>query len=351
MKYIKAIFILTLPLLMILGGCQSMSQETPTNKTTHLLGTVITATVYGDQAEHALNLAFERVQEIEDKMSRYQGGSQVDLVNQNPKGDPVEISSDTYLVMERALDFADKTDGAFNPLIGEIVDLWGIGTPDAKVPSPQELNEFLPYIDHKQLKLSKESDPTKLTATLTSSQVKVDLGAIAKGYAADQMRDILLEEGITSALLNLGGNVIVLGSKPDGSPWSIGVQDPLAPERGDIAAVIKAKDISVVTSGSYERYFEEDGIRYHHIMDPFTGAPAENGVISSTIIAPSSMDADALSTALYVLGKDKGLRLIESLPHAEAIIITDDLHVYTSSGITDQLFDLRSEDFIYEKSR
>lgn len=349
MTYKKVILILYLPILMVLSSCgQNPASQIPSaEKTAQMLGTVITAQAHGSNAKSALDLAFERALAIEYKMSRFKEGSEIDLINQNAGVQAVNISPDTYFVIKKALDYAHKTGGAFNPLMGDLVDLWGIGTDHAKVPSAEELNAFLPYIAYDQLELTK--DP--YTAKLTSSKVKVDLGAIAKGYAADQMRDVLLEQGITSALLNLGGNVIVIGSKPAGAPWSIGVQDPLAADRGEIAGVIRAKSTSVVTSGNYERFFNYNGIRYHHIMDPFTGAPANKGIISSTIITPNSVDADALSTSVYVLGKDTGLELLESLPNVEGIIITDDQHVHTTSGITQEIFTLRNEDLIDEKSR
>lgn len=333
----------------LLSGCQGKASYDPpfADKTAQLLGTVITARAYGDNAKDALDKAFERVSAIENKMSRYHDGSEVDLINQNAGKEAVNISPDTYFVIKTALDYAEKTDGAFNPLIGDIVDLWGIGTEDARVPSNDELNNYLPYLNYKQIVLTEEP----YTAKLTTDKAKLDLGAIAKGYAADEMRDILIKEGISSALLNLGGNVIVLGSKPGADLWSIGVQDPLADNRGDIAAVLKSKDTSVVTSGSYERFFEVDGIRYHHIIDPATGAPAERGIISSTIITPNSTDADALSTSVYVLGKDKGLALLESLPGVEGIIITDDLFVHTTSGVTHDIFTMKNKEFIYEKGR
>ena len=349
MKSKKKLLLLVLPIIILLSGCQT---KAPTDlpyadKTAQLLGTVITARAYGNNAKDALDKAFNRVTEIESKMSRYHDGSEVDLINQNAGLSTVDISPDTYFVIRAALDYAEKTNGAFNPLIGDIVDLWGIGTENAKIPSSNELDSYLPYIDYKQLELTENP----YTARLTTDKAKLDLGAIAKGYAADEMRDVLINEGISSALLNLGGNVIVLGNKPGADLWSIGVQDPLSDNRGDIAAILKSKNTSVVTSGSYERFFEVDGVRYHHIMDPLTGFPAENGVISSTIITPNSTDADALSTSVYVLGKDKGLALLESLPNVEGIIITDDLFVHATSGITDDMFTLKNKEFIYEKSR
>lgn len=333
----------------ILSACQSKSAPTEdsADHAAPLLGTIITAKAYGPQAEEALSLAFKRVREIENKMSRLLDGSEVDLINQNAGKQAVPISPDTYFVIDSALDYAKKTDGTFNPVVGNLIELWAIGTEDAKVPTQEEIDLFLPYLDYHQLVLTENP----YTAELTSDKIKLDLGAIAKGYAGDEMARILLEKGITSALLNLGGNVVVIGNKPDDTPWTIGIQNPLEEERGEIAGIVKATNTSVVTSGSYERFFEEDNVRYHHIMDPATGYPAENGIISSTIISPSSTQADALSTAVYILGKEKGLSLIESLSGVEAIIITDDHKIHTTSGIDGNLFTLKSEAFLYEKRR
>lgn len=348
-KYKKTCLILFLLSTLILSACSgpSPSMLPRSRKTKPLLGTIITAEAYGPDADKALDLAFKRVGEIEDKMSQYLETSEVSLINQMAGQEAVPISEDTYFVIKSALDYARKTDGTFNPVIGNIVGLWGIGTDNARVPSQGEIDKFLPYLDYDQLVLTKKP----YTAKLKSDKMKLDLGAIAKGYAGDEMARVLSENGITSAILNLGGNVVMLGKKPDNSLWTIGIQNPNEPERGEIAGILKGKNTSVVTSGSYERFFEQDNVRYHHIIDPYTGYPSENGIISSTIIAESSTKADALSTAVYVLGLKKGLDLIESLANIEAIIITDDHNVHISSGIDDDLFTLKSEDFSYEKSR
>ena len=345
----KISLLLLLFFTIILSSCQikNSPKKVSSDKAAPLLGTVITAQAYGVNAEESLNLAFDRVREIEKKMSLHLAESQVGHINQNAGKKPVSISTDTYFVIQTALDYAEKTNGSFNPVIGNIVELWGIGTENARIPSIEEINMFLPYLDYKQLILTK--DP--YTAYLTSDMIKLDLGAIAKGYAGDEMARILLENGVSSALLNLGGNVVVIGKKPNNTPWSIGIQNPLEPERGELVGVLNIQDTSVVTSGSYERFFEQDGTRYHHIMDPATGYPAENGIISSTIITPNSAQADALSTAVYILGKEKGLALIESLPNVEAVLITSDQNIYTSSGVKEGLFTLISEEYIYEKGR
>lgn len=173
-----------------------------------------------------------------------------------------------------------------------------------------------------------------MSVKLRNKGQAIDLGAIAKGYAGDEVKRILTNNGIDTAFVNLGGNVVTIGTKLDGSPWRIGIQNPLD-ERGSHLAIIEIKDRAVVTSGNYERYFIEDGKKYHHIMNPKTGYPAEEGIISSTIVSDSSIDADALSTSLYVMGLEKGLSLIEKMENVEAVIITDDNKVYITAGLKD----------------
>lgn len=341
------IFSIVLALLLFTSCSKQNSNAEPVaNKAMQLLDTFIIGRAYGDNSKRALDLAFERLKQIDSTMSRYNFESDIYKINENAGKKAVIVSPSTYFVIETAIHYANITNGTFNPVIGKVIDLWGIGTDHAKVPSKEELNMLLPHLDYDQLELDKHNS----AVLLTSDKVSLDLGAIAKGYAADEMKRILQEQGITSASLNLGGNVLVIGSKPNGDSWTIGIQNPLESERGKLAATIKVKDTSLVTSGSYERYFEYEGKKYHHIIDPATGYPAENGIISSTIITPNSIDADALSTSVYILGKEKGLALIESLPNVEAVIITEDLHVYTTSGVTSDMLTIHSEEFIYEKS-
>ncbi|EPN2092521.1 FAD:protein FMN transferase, partial [Clostridium botulinum] len=181
------------------------------------------------------------------------------------------------------------------------------------------------------------------TVMLKRKGQAIDLGAIAKGYTADELKKVLLNYNVSSAFLSLGGNVYVLGNKPDKTPWKIGVQNPLEP-RGDYLGIVSVSDKSVVTSGNYERFFERNGKRYHHIFDTKTGYPAEKGLISVSIISDKSIDGDALSTSVYTLGLDEGKKLIESLNNVEAVFVTKDKKVYITSGLKDT-FKLTNTDF------
>ena len=181
------------------------------------------------------------------------------------------------------------------------------------------------------------------TVFLPDAGMGVDVGGIAKGYAADEAARILGDAGVESALLDFGGNILVMGTKPDGSPWRIGVQRPDA-ERSRYIGIVRTADKTVVTSGPYERFFVQDGVRYHHILDPATGFPARNGIQQVTIVAERSMDADALSTSTYVMGLERGFDLIESLDGVEAIFVTEDRDVYVTSGVPD-FFELTDDDY------
>ena len=256
-----------------------------------------------------------------------------------------KLSSDTYSVIEKAVKYSKLTDGAFDPTIEPIVKLWGIGTDAERVPSKDEIAEKLKLVDYKDIVLDSKNSTAKLKRT---SQA-IDLGAIAKGYTADEVKNILLENKISSALINLGGNVYAMGHKVDGTDWNIGIQNPLD-SRGKYLGTISVSDKSVVTSGNYERFFMVGDKRYHHIFDPKNGYPSENGIISTTIISDTSIDGDVLSTSTYIMGLKKAQKLVESIEGVEAIFITDDKKVYVTSGIKDS-FNLTDKGFTYEEGR
>lgn len=309
---------------------------------TYLLGTILNVAIHdtGYQAE-LIDHVFERVAEIESKMSTSTSDyDETELleVNRAAGSEPVQVSEDTYGVLEKALSFSQLTDGAFDLTIWPLVTLWGIGTDAARVPSPEEIATARRLVDYTAVELLPDR-----RVFLPEAGMGVDVGAIAKGYAADEAARILRETGVKHALLDFGGNIMLIGSKPDGSPWRIGVQRPDG-ERSSFIGVLSLTDQSVVTSGPYERFFVQDGVRYHHIMDAATGYPAENGLNQVTIITPRSIEADALSTACYVLGLRPGLALIESRPDVEAIFVTDDHRVYLTSGIG-ETFELTDSDF------
>lgn len=304
----------------------------PTVHTNFAMGTVITMKAYGPNGEAAIQRAFDRIRELEGLMSVNLPSSQISKLNRNAGEMPVKLDRAVFYVLEKAKEYAALTGGKFDPTIEPIVKLWGIGTEKARVPQNSEIESALRLVNYQDLIL----DPSSLTARLARPGMAVDLGGIAKGYAADEVAQIFKEAGIKSAYVDIGGNVLVVGTKPDGSPWRVAIQDPRS-ERGLYVAIISAQDEAIVTSGDYERYFERDGRRYHHIFDPATGWPSNSGIISATIVSKSSIDADALSTSVFILGPTKGMKLIESLPGIEGVIITKDFGVLVSPGLKDRI--------------
>ncbi len=314
----------------------------PTFKKFFVLGTVIQLQVFGSNGERAIKEAVERLYDLDDKMSVFKEDSEISKINKNAGGLPQEVSTDTLFVMQKALEYSNLSNGAFDPTIRPLVSLWGFGTSDKKVPNLKDINEKLKLVNYQDIIL----DETNRTIKLCHSEQAIDCGGIAKGYAADAVKQVFLTNSITSAIINLGGNVLVLGQKNNETPWNIGIQNPLGP-RGEYIGILSAADKSVVTSGNYERYFIRDGKRLHHLIDPKTGYPCENRVISVTVISDNSIDGDALSTCLYVMGLNKGLKLIETVSGVDAIIVTEDKQVYVTPGIRDS-FKLSDQEFVYQ---
>jgi len=263
--------------------------------------------------------------------------SDISRVNAAAGIEPVQVHEEVFMVIKRALHYAKLSGGAFDPSVGPLVSLWGIGGDKPHVPSQEEIDEVLPLVNWQDVELDEETR----SVFLTRRGMALDLGAIAKGYAADEAAAIIRNAGIGRAIINLGGNIVTCGERKDGSPWRVGVQNP-NDARDEYIGILQVTEKSVVTSGVYERFFEYEGIRYHHIFSPDSGYPAENGLLSVTITAPLSIDADALSTTVFVLGYERGAALIESLAETEAVFIFSDLSVRKTQGadflITDKAF-------------
>lgn len=297
-----------------------------------VMGTLLSLQAYGPNAETAFSDTVRRMHEITDRMTINDAGSETLLLKQHAAIAPVELSADTFFVLSRALDYAESTNGAFDPTIEPLVSLWRIGFPDARVPEPNEIDSKLPLVDYSRVQLNEAES----TAYLPVAGMGVDLGAIAKGFAADESRRIMEEHGVKSALISVGGNIYAMGEKPDNTPWRIGIQDPLD-SRNRVMATLDVKDETLVTSGGYERYLDAGGVRYHHILDPSTGYPAETDLLSVTIVSKSSIDADALSTSLFLMGRDAALEYAQRDGGFEAVLIDDDLGVYCTCGIQNRL--------------
>lgn len=324
-KYILPIVVAVL----FLGGCESSGE--PIVDEAYLLGTVIRVAIHDDGYDARLiETVFNRVAEIEERMSTSEDDyedTELLSVNRAPAGTAVPVSPDTYFVLEEALRYSRLSGGAFDVTIWPLVRLWKIGSGGESVPPEEAIAAARDAVDYRQLTLGPDG-----TVTLPREEMGVDVGAIAKGYAADEAERILRDAGVEHALLDFGGNILVIGAKPDGSRWRIGVQRPDA-ERSRYIGIVRTTDRTVVTSGPYERFFVEDGVRYHHILNPNTGYPSRNGLEQVTIVAERSIDADALSTTSYVLGLEGAYRLIESIDGVEAIFAAEDHTLHLTSGI------------------
>lgn len=316
----------------------SDSSSASKTRTEVALGTVCTITLFNtyngavneESYDGLLDELFERLDSIEHIFSKNIDDSELSLINGSAStgSNPVKVSDEMLFVLEKALFYAEKTDGALNPALGALVELWGIGTTGERVPTQEEIDSVLPLCDYHDIVI----DKTSKTVFLKKAGMKLDLGAVVKGYAADELAKTIREYGIASALIDLGGNIYAVGSR-NSSSWRIGVKNPF--DTSKVVIRVDGIDFSVVTSGVYERYFEADGKRYHHILDSKTGYPSESGLVSTTIITcypeHSSLDADSLSTAVFVLGAEKGIALLDELG-LNGIVITSEKQVISANG-------------------
>lgn len=330
MKYrIPLLSILLIGIFLLFVSCDKPAPE-PESQSFLMLGTVCTITIYDHPSEEAFSAAFDRIREIENHMSLHTDSSEIALVNANAGKEAVQVSPDTFAVIGKALEIARLSEGAFDPTIAPLVQAWDIGGENARRPPDEEIAALLPLVDYTKVIL----EPETREVYLPVEGMALDLGGIAKGYAADEVKQILLDHGVDKAIVNLGGNVLTLGRKVDGSLWRIGIQDP-DDGRGAYVMIVELDDTSLVTSGPYERFLELEGEIYHHILDTTTGFPVESDFTSVSIITQSSFLADALSTSVYALGYEKGMDLINSLDGVQAVFLTDDKEVVLSEKASD----------------
>ena len=317
-----------------LQGCNinvlTKKEDVKISKSQMCFGTVMTITLYGEEKETitVIDEAFEELNRLEMIFSAKQKDSELYRLNETAFNEPVAVSNELYEVISKALKFNKKSSGALDISIGNIVSLWAIGTDDERIPNDEELADYLDMDGCSYIFM----DDSKRSVEYKDARVKLDLGAIAKGYAADAIKTFILNKNENAyGILNFGGNIMTIGEKPNGSDWNIAITDPVEPE--GTFATIGIKDKCVVTSGNYERYFEKDGVRYHHIIDAKTGYPARSGVLSVSVIGDSSVDCDALSTACFVLGVEEGLKLIESMDGFEAVFVDENMKTHMSDGM------------------
>lgn len=296
------------------AGCATKTAKE--TRTAFYLNTVVSITLYEKNPDDLFDGCMELISSYENMLSRTKEGSDIWNINHS-SGSTVTVHEETAELLGIALSYAEMSDGLVDPTIGTLSVLWNFGgTNEGIVPADEEIAKALSHVNYKNVILEGNQ------VTLTDPGARLDLGFIAKGYIADQIKDYLLSRQVTSAIINLGGNVLTIGAKPDGTPFKVGVQQPFA-DTGTAALALDIQDKSLVSSGSYERCFTKENILYHHILSTTDGYPVNSGLSGVTIISGHSVDGDALSTLCFILGYEEGRKLIDSLPDVEAVFIDD----------------------------
>lgn len=324
--------------LLTLTSCNN-SNVNPYSKNSFAMGTVCSITLYEKVDDFNFDEAFKIVEEIENRMSPVITNSELDQINSNAGIRPVMVSDDTYLVIKEGIKYGSLKESKFDITIGPLVNLWGIGTEYQNLPESTAIESVISLIGSEYILLNDKDR----SVFLEKKGMAIDLGGIAKGYAADAVRKFLLEKGFTKGIINLGGNVLTFGTKAPETPWRIGIQDPMD-SRGHYIGTLDTGETAVVTSGIYERYFEKNGKRYHHILDPDSGYPIENELLSITIVAKKGITADAYSTVAFSEGLKKGMEMLESTANIEGIFITKDKNIFITTGLKN-FFKLSSTDY------
>ena len=323
MKYKRLTALLSASIL-LLSGCSGLPRERSQTYTDTLFDTVISVQIFDSVDEDVLEGCEKLCKKNDSMFSNKIEDSEISRIN-SAGGNPVEVSKETIKLIKKGIYYSEMSDGVFDITIAPVSNLWDFKAETPLVPSPEAIAEAVSHVNYENIIIRDN------TVKLTDPHAGIDLGAIAKGYIADRIKDYLEEEGVRHAMINRRGNVLAMGSKLDGSDYNIGIQEPFD-ETGEPITSVKISDKSVVTSGIYQRYFKADGKIYHHILDPNTGYPCENNLYSVTILTDSSLTADALSTTCFLLGYDRGMKLINQLDNVDAVFITNDNQIHYSKN-------------------
>ncbi len=337
----KTILIVMSLLLLLLTACRA-DYEKIYSKEKYVLGTFVTIAVYSNSQvpEELFEKCFEALQNIENNMTiNKQLNSEVEKINQKAGIEEVKVSDETFYVICQGIKYTNITDNKFDISIGPVVKLWNIGFEDERVPRDEEIKKALELVGADEIIL----DEKDKTVKLARKGMILDLGAIAKGYAADKVLSIIKNEDYENSVINIGGNILCNGKKEDNSKFKIGLRNP-SKDSNSYLGVIECFNTSIVTSGIYERNFTENGNLYHHIIDTKTGYPVDNKLASVTIITPQSIYADALSTGVFAMGYEDGLEFVEKLDGVEAIFITQDKQIFLTKGAK-ALFTLTDKEY------
>ncbi|MDO4489491.1 MAG: FAD:protein FMN transferase [Lachnospiraceae bacterium] len=320
-----------------LGGCgkqgesaQKQSREIPVvQKDIFAMDTYMSVTGYGERAEEAVAASLQEITRLDKMLSVGNPDSEISVINSEGTG---SISRETAVMVEKALEVGERTGGKFDITIFPLMVEWGFTSGEFRVPEQERLQELLEQVDFHQVDFDSEQG----TVTLEAGQ-GMDLGGIAKGYTSDRIMELFREYGLVSGVVTLGGNVECFGTKTDGSYWNCGIRDPF--DESELLGAVAVKDSAVITSGAYERNFtdEKTGQIYHHIIDPATGYPADSGLVSVTIVSKSGLLADALSTALYILGEEKAVEYWRQYgDEFDMVLMTEDKRVVVTEGIAER---------------
>lgn len=321
----RAVLLSALLLTLPLAGCSMRADTQKTVKSVFAMDTYMELTAYGECGD-ALDAAEDRIRALEQMLSATDAGSEIWAAN-HADGSAVPISADTAAILREASAVHDMSGGALSVSVYPVVQAWGFTTGTYRVPEDAEVKSLLQNVDDTRISYTADS----LTVP---ADMQIDLGALAKGYTGDAVISMLRDAGVTSAILNLGGNVQALGSKPDGSAWMVGIAHPFAPEKE--LGTVRITDCAAVTSGNYERFFTDDsGVKHWHIIDPADGYPADNGLVSVTVIGRSGLHCDALSTALFVEGTERAAAHWRKCADFEMVLVTDGAEIYVTEGIAD----------------
>ena len=330
--WIGILFVVVLSVFIVCYGKMQKPEE-PITATAFKLNTVVKVTIYNSQNEKILQDALALCDKYEKIFSRTRTDSEIYLLNEGklPQEDGYYILSEECAeLIGKGLYYSELSGGAFDITIEPLSSLWDFTSGEKQIPDPQTLVEAQKHVGYEKVELKGNK------IRFQEDGMGLELGAIAKGYIADKIKEFLISEGVESAVIDLGGNVLCIGARPDGEAFRVGIQKPFA-DRNETVATAGIRDRSVVSSGIYERYFEKDGKLYHHILNPKSGYPYENGLTAVTILSDESVDGDGLSTVCFALGLEKGLELINSLPDTQAVFITEDGELHYSEHFEEEV--------------
>lgn len=328
-KHLQRILALVISMFLF-SGCTDKEEISVATQDVFAMDTFMTLTGYGEKADEAVSAAVEEINRINSLFSVGDENSEISILN---KSGSIHASEDTVYVLKEALSLYDSTDGAFDITIYPLMELWGFTTGEYRVPAAEEIQSGLNYVNASKIQLDETADILSI-----GDGQGVDFGAIAKGYTSDRIMDIFEKYGLVSGMVSLGGNVQCYSGKIDGTPWNCGIQDPDEPD--SILCVVSVKDKAVITSGSYERFFidKETDTTWHHIIDPSTGYPADSGLSSVTIISDRGILADGLSTSIFIMGLEQGIRYWQADSDSfDMILVTKDREIYVTEGISDSV--------------